>query len=230
IDTVMSAAASFTLGANLENLVLIGSALTGTGNALSNQLTGDAENNTLSGGAGADVMRGGAGNDLYIFDNKGDVAIEDLGAGTDEIRSSVPLLTSFDNVENYTFTGTAAVKFTGNDLDNKISGTAYADTLDGGSGNNTLSGGAGADSLIGGAGNDVYVIDNAGDKINDSGGIDTVQSSVTLSLVNSATVQGQIEHLTLTGAGAINGTGNADNNIITGNNAVNKLLGNGGDD
>src|SRR5262249_53099952 len=39
-----------------------------------------------------------------------------------------------------------------------------------------------------------------------------------------------LENLTLTGAGAINGTGNADDNIITGNNAVNKLLGNGGDD
>ena len=58
-----------------------------------------------------------------------------------------------------------------------------------------------------------------------------MQSSITFNLTdNGATVKGIFENLTLTGAGAINGTGNALNNAIHGNDAVNKLDGGGGDD
>jgi Ca2+-binding RTX toxin-like protein len=51
------------------------------------------------------------------------------------------------NVQNLTYTGTAA--FTGN-------GNGLANTITGGNGNDTLSGGGGADTLIGGAGNDKF--------------------------------------------------------------------------
>lgn len=58
IDTVNSAG-SYTLGANLENLVLTGTAaINGNGNSLSNRLTGNAANNTLNGGGGADTLVG----------------------------------------------------------------------------------------------------------------------------------------------------------------------------
>jgi len=222
-DTVMSEI-NYTLGANLENLVLIG-ALMGTGNTLNNALTGNDLGNTLNGLAGADTMTGGAGDDIYVFDNKNDVATENLGEGIDEIRSSVALSTFIANVENYTFTGTTAVNFTGSDADNKITGTAYNDTLVGDGGNDTLTGGAGADSLDGGAGSDSYFIDNVGDKISDSGGLlDTVQSTITFILASG------LENLTLTGTGAINGTGNAGDNIITGDPAANKLDGMEGND
>ncbi len=51
IDLVQSSAASFTLGANVENLTLIGAGnLNGTGNALANILTGNIGHNILSGG------------------------------------------------------------------------------------------------------------------------------------------------------------------------------------
>jgi Ca2+-binding RTX toxin-like protein len=60
-DTV-NAIISYTLGANVENLVLGGTALVnGTGNALANSLTGNAKNNVLSGGDGNDVLLGGFG-------------------------------------------------------------------------------------------------------------------------------------------------------------------------
>src|SRR6266850_8072192 len=63
IDMVQSSVA-FTLGANIENLTLTGSAaVNGTGNALGNALTGNAAANLLSGGAGNDTLDGGGGND-----------------------------------------------------------------------------------------------------------------------------------------------------------------------
>lgn len=64
-DTV-NASISYTLTANVENLLLTGTAANGTGNALANKLTGNAGNNTLSGLAGNDTINGGAGNDTII--------------------------------------------------------------------------------------------------------------------------------------------------------------------
>ncbi len=224
-DTVKSAV-NYTLGANLENLVLIGAALTGTGNTLANELTGNEFNNTLDGKAGADKMAGGEGDDLYFVDNKGDQVIEDGTSLNDEVRSSVAL-TLISGVEHYTFTGTTAANFTGNSADNKITGTAYADTLVGDAGDDTLTGGAGADSLVGGLGGDTYVVDNALDKVDETSGdgTDTVKSSVSFNL-SAATVLGDVENLTLTGTGAISGTGNELANIIIGNSAANVLIGN----
>ncbi|MCU7252016.1 calcium-binding protein, partial [Pseudomonas koreensis] len=50
IDTVR-ASVDWTLSANLENLILTGSAINGTGNELNNTLTGNDGDNTLNGGA-----------------------------------------------------------------------------------------------------------------------------------------------------------------------------------
>ncbi|MGY0715361.1 hypothetical protein [Azospirillum argentinense] len=61
-DTVRSAI-DYTLGDNVEALVLTGAALVGTGNALNNSLTGTAAANVLSGLDGDDTLTGGAGAD-----------------------------------------------------------------------------------------------------------------------------------------------------------------------
>ena len=80
-DTVFSTV-NFTLSANVETLILQGSAdLQGYGNSLVNTLYGNAGSNLLSGGVGADLMVGGAGNDTYFVDNIADFGIRERGRG-----------------------------------------------------------------------------------------------------------------------------------------------------
>ena len=97
-----------------------------------------------------------------------------------------------------------------------------------------LNGAAGADFMRGLAGADTYVVDNAGDTVDEafagSGGSDTVQSTRSFSLVVSSHVMGALEGLTLLGSLNISGTGNGLNNLIIGNSGNNALAGNAGAD
>jgi Ca2+-binding RTX toxin-like protein len=202
--------------ANIENLVLTGSAVTGLGNSLANQVTGNSANNVLNGGAGADTLIGGSGDDIYVIDSTADIISELASGGIDTVSSSIgyvlPNPTSGATVENLTLTG-SVIYGGGNSLDNVITGN---------SANNLLNGGVGADTLIGGLGNDTYVIDQTGDVISEAtgAGSDTVQVSTnyTLSLAN-------IENLTLSGSSAITAVGDAGNNVITGSGAANVIEG-----
>ncbi|MEZ0213388.1 MAG: calcium-binding protein, partial [Xanthobacteraceae bacterium] len=111
----------------------------------------------------------------------------------------------------------------GND---KLYGGGGSDTMYGASGDDFLDGGAGVDKMIGGYGNDTYVIDSLSDVFKESvdGGIDTVQVGFTY------TLRGYFENLTLIGSAAIDGTGSDFDNVMTGNNAANKLYGGSGND
>jgi VCBS repeat-containing protein len=216
-----------TINGNAGNDTLIGGEGNDllTGDAGDDQLFGDAGNDTLNGGVGADNMQGGSGDDTYVVDNAGDNVIETEGEGTDTVQASVShTLTS--NVENLVLVGNGHINGTGNALDNVITGNGGNnvlsgldgnDTLVGNSGNDILDGGTGADSLQGGTGDDTYVVDDAGDMVVETAGagIDTVQSSISLTLAAN------VENLTLTGTDNLDGIGNALNNIITGNSGNN---------
>jgi Ca2+-binding RTX toxin-like protein len=78
------ASVDYTLSANIEALVLQGSAINGTGNALANNLFGNAGDNILDGQGGADVLQGNAGNDTFVFNMgqaNGDTVVDFTGNG-----------------------------------------------------------------------------------------------------------------------------------------------------
>jgi trimeric autotransporter adhesin len=229
-----------------------------SGLAGNDTLNGGAGNDTLDGGLGNDILIGGTGDDTYLVDlattaaviatatstaapafvSLQDQIIENAdGNDTITLRGSAVLVTattidltgndsfgnSLANIENLNAAATGATKLNliGNGLNNIITGN---------SADNLMNGGTGADTLVGGLGNDTYIVDDAGDIITEllNSGIDTVQSGVTYSLIDTDGVGlngGNVENLTLTGADNINGTGNAFNNIIIGNSGVNMLLG-----
>jgi len=147
----------------------------------------------LDGGAGADVMVGGAGNDTYHVDNAGDHIDEFIagGAGHDTIISKIALTTAVSRVEDYVFSTSTAVNFSGYGADNRIQGGTGADILHGGgghdhilggsgndqlyldSGSGTLEGEAGNDQLNGGAYNDILIGGTGADVMTGGGGNDT---------------------------------------------------------
>ena len=206
----------YALGANVEVLILTGTAVSGTGNELVNEVYGNALDNIINGGAGADSLYGGAGSDSYVVDNIFDHVIENAGEGTADA-----VVTSTDyalgaNVEVLILTG-AAVSGTGNELTNQV----YGNALD-----NIVNGGAGGDSLYGGAGSDSYIVDNALDRVIENageGGADTVVSAIDL------TLEANIEALVLSGP-AVSGTGNELDNSIFGNALDNIINGAAGSD
>ncbi len=215
------------------------------GNAGNDTLLGGSGNDRLDGGTGNDSLVGGAGSDTYVVDAAGDVVNETgtLAGEIDTVLSSVSH-TLGANLERLTLTGTTVTNgagntlantLVGNDAANRLSGLDGNDTLTGGlgndsllggNGNDLLNGGAGNDSMTGGLGNDTYVVGSAGDAVVEAagGGIDLVQSAITYRL------GAEVENLTLTGALAIDGTGNVLANRLTGNAAANLLTGGAGDD
>ena len=210
IDTVRTALTAFTLGDNVENLVLTatGSA-TGTGNGLDNTITGGAGSNKLYGMDGFDFLFGGGGSDTIYGGNGGDQIDGGIGndsmlggAGDDLILGGAGNDRLFGGTENDQLFGDAGNdQLDGEDGDDLLSGgigndsllgRAGDDVLDGGEGNDTLNGGLGHDTYTGGAGVDRFVIssvDVADDFFDFTSGVDKVALTRTaLGLSSTATL------------------------------------------
>ncbi|AJG14247.1 peroxidase family protein [Pseudomonas putida] len=236
VDLVQTTLASYTLGANVENLTFTGAGnFTGTGNTLANTITGGAGNDLLDGGAGIDRLVGGLGDDTYVVDNAGDVVVEATAAGTDTVRATAASYTLGANVENLTYIGAGNFTGTGNGLANVITGAAGNDTLNGDGGNDqllgglgtdTLNGGAGDDTLDGGAGNDSLFGDTGNDNLQGGAGDDNLDGGNGVDVLQGGdgndTLFGGVGNDTLQG-----GAGNDFLNGAAGNDTV---VGGAGDD
>ncbi|MFN0194485.1 MAG: calcium-binding protein [Aestuariivirga sp.] len=153
IDTVRSGV-DFTLGTGLEKLYLLGTAINGTGNALSNFIYGNNAANAIDGKAGGDLLYGYGGDDTYRVDSTGDRVFETnatAAGGTDRVFSTVNFTLSA-NVERLALQGSANINGSGN---------ADANSIAGNSGNNFIDGKDGMDSLAGGLGKDNFVFSTA---------------------------------------------------------------------
>ena len=186
------------------------------GGRLNETLNGYGGNDTLDGGAGVDTMIGGIGDDVYYVDNSSDLIVEQGTQGADRVFATVSYILS-SGVENLTLTGSANLDGGGNALNNLITGNT---------GKNIIDGKEGVDTMIGGAGDDTYYVETIGDTIveNASAGNDTVYASI------NYTLAANVEALVLQTSSSINGTGNAVNNTIIGNNGNNVIDGGGGAD
>ena len=246
IDLVQSTAATFTLGANVENLTLTDLAdINGNGNALANVLTGNS---------GVNILTGGAGNDIYIVQNNADSVVENLNAGIDLVQSSVDFGLQA-NVENLLLTGSDHLAGVGNALANTITGNSGINVLLGLAGNDIITGEGDDDEMNGGVGNDVFLIGAAADHggaeaIIGEAGVDVIRFTSTTG-GQTLTLSNQVETLEQvvigTAAGLTTGTtalhvdasnvvtgltltGNAGDNVLTGTNANDILNGGAGHD
>ena len=169
------------------------------------------------------------------FDFSGTVTQISVLSGTNSILMSGLSLpySALDSVT--TFNDLFAVvgnQLAGNDTITYTNNSSVGMTFFGGAGNDTFTiSGPNADTLNGGDGNDTYVhvaggasdsfIENTGE------GSDTIRAAVTFTLPDASQ---NIENLTLTGIGNIDGTGNTLNNVLTGNSGNNVLSGGDGAD
>jgi VCBS repeat-containing protein len=122
----------------------------------------------------------------------------------------------------------------GDDGDDQLAGAEGFDYLEGGDGNDILDGGTEGDEMVGGAGDDTYRVDNYNDSVFEAAdeGIDIVFEDLSYYAigenVENTTVIGEYRDIDRYSSWQV--SGNALDNVITGNDGRNDLEGNGGDD
>lgn len=201
-------------------------------------LYGGTGADTLSGGVGADSAYGGADADWFnITDDHGSDVVDGGESGTD-----------FDQIGfgNYLTTGGVQVTFTGAEAGTYtytqtpaalpvaagsfvgiegISGTGYADTINGAlnTAAMTVNAGAGADVVTGGSGNDVLSGGTGADSLTGGAGADTLGGADDADTITAAAgdvVDGgeggvDTDTLIVNGVQSINWGANTENGVVT---------------
>ena len=188
-------------------------------------LTGGAGNDMLIGGSGRDTLNGMAGEDIVDYSGKyANFTITAKGNGSYEIvdrvgDQSIDLVSGvewlvFDDkvldLRDMSVKALSAVNgvFNGAGTWGTVSITPEPVLLE----------------LVGTAGNDLFTVSSSTTRVAGLAGTDTVRSSA------SFTLSADVERLELIGTAAINGTGNLNADMITGNAANNILQGMAGAD
>jgi Ca2+-binding RTX toxin-like protein len=141
------------------------------------RIEGGAGNDNISGGGfGHNTLIGGAGDDSYRVGTQFNVVVEEAGGGDDLVTSVVDFVLP-DNVERLTLMGDARIGV-GNDLGNKLIGTAGGDSLSGLGGDDNVSSYDGDDKVTGGDGNDTLQGGNGNDTVIGDAGADKVMGEV----------------------------------------------------
>ncbi len=228
------------------------------GNNLANTLRGGGGNDQVTGGPGNDVIFGGSGNDTYFFDT-------DLALGTDTLSELVGSVGGIDTLDfSSTTTRSVAINL-GNPLLQPVNaglslilgspltfenvvGGALGDSINGNTLANKITGGGGNDVVSGGTGDDIYKFDTdlalGSDVVSDSGGIDTLDFSATLSraivldlglpgpqIVNAGltlTIANIVAEIVIGGALGDSLTAGIANSVLVGSRGDDRLIGGSG--
>ena len=182
-DTIVSNLNSYTLGDEVENLILSNNAISGVGNETNNIIEGNGKANKLDGAAGDDTLLSGAGNDSVTGGEGNDTIL--TGDGNDTVDAGIgdDLIVGGDGAGNDTYnggTGTDTVKYTSAlagiavDLakgsakslvkDNARIGSDKLSNIENviaGNYADTITGSKLSNTLTGGTGNDTFVFNTA---------------------------------------------------------------------
>ena len=128
------------------------------------------------------IVKDGVGKKITTVDSTGEASsqIYEYGVIYNSDKTAVTFTETFQgklDSEIITADGSnlkSALKITGNDLNNTISGSTKADTLWGGAGNDELLGNAGNDKIFGDEGNDTLTGGDGNDTLNGGNGNDTL--------------------------------------------------------
>jgi len=204
---------------------------------------------TISAGAGDDIVRdngassatdyfdGGSGNDTIDF--SASVASRSLDLGTGAYSShggAVNFENAIGGSGDDTITGTAGANtIEGGDGNDSVLGGGGNDLLGGDAGADVIEGGIGNDSMYGGGGNDVLIGGSGNDLFNGGAGYDTADYSaatdnlvVNINWPNPQAVSALQGTDTLVNMEGIEG--GSGNDLLVGNAGGNIIRGNGGND
>jgi Ca2+-binding RTX toxin-like protein len=254
------ASVDFTLGANIEELALSGTAdIDGTGNSFANEIAGNSGRNTLSGLIGTDHLYGEAGDD-DLFGGEGNDTLEggsendelDGGTGADimeggtgddiyTVDNAGDVVTELSNQGTSDLIMASVSRVLSFFVENLLlTGTAntygVGNGLDnlivGNGGNNALTGLAGADSLFGFGGADFLLGGAGGDAFDGGAGSDTALYTGSAAVTINLTAQSYLggDAAGDTLTGIENVTGSAFADGLIGDATANILAGGAGDD